>query len=411
MSDLEKEADKLYREISRVQKELYIILYLFTDPRSSLYGKLEQNLRELESKNIIIWWGEFARKYKNISNLRIPEMRLLQEIQILNELLKREKEVCAKTFNKFGILHFSQEILKIYEEYKQKGYCFRKKAILDKFLNTDKYLERLFPNAKYLSNSEFVFHRLRGVDIQTPEMSYYRDMCFFYNSYLDSLAEIENLISNKTSSKITEIIMGEEYYKKFNINWRLLRFTITSAVTFVESGINALHFEFLNALHYEEKREKLRSELNSLQTSKRKKRHLAQIFRVDPTKPQKRDIKSYPSLDWKLRNIPPLLSGKDENKPDLNKKPYKTFSTIRKYYRNSLIHPIETKYELILNGSEISRDIVDSAIDVVEDLYKLSFGTKHGYLWWLAKPGKNGKFPDPDKKRKLSEIRNKTKIN
>lgn len=423
MHDLKKEVEKLEKEIIQVQRELFIVNYLFTDVRQPAYGKVEVLLHKLDSGRII-YWGKFAVEHENINNVRIPEMRLLREVQILKELLEREKEGRAKTFKELRILRFSPEILRMYEEYKRKRVCWRKKAILDKFLNTDKYLERFYPGTRYLSNTEIQFHRYGGVHAESPEVSYYCDMCWFYNSYLDSLAEIEKFlvvlrkitpkqkeaISNETLDQILEIIMSKEFYRKININLRFLRATIVSAVTFVESVINAFHFEFLNAPQYEKKREKLWSDLNNPNTSKGEKRNLAQIFRVDPANPKKRNTKSYPSLHWRLKSIPPLLSGKGENKPDPNKDPFKTFSSIRKDYRNSLIHPKETIYQLVLNGRKISECVVNATIGLVEDLYKLSFGTKHDYLWWwLAKTGDDGKFPDPDRIRKLSEIRNRTK--
>ncbi len=363
-------------------------------------------------------------------------MRLLREVQILKELLEREKEVRTKSFYDLRILHFSPEISKIYEEYKRKGYCWRRKATLDKFLDTDKYLEKFFPNVKYLLNSQIWLHRVRGVDVKSPEMGYYRDMCWFYNSYLDSWAEIKAMISNKSCKQISKVAMSNEYYKKCNINWRFSGTVIVSAVTFVESVVNALHFEFLNAPQYEKKRKELWPELNDPETGKKRKKQLAWLFGVDPADPEDSNRKSFAPLKWKLKNVPSLLSGEDENKPDLNEDPYETFSEIRAYYRNSLVHPsyesepiwkvpesikelvgplkipskMEAIHGLTLYGPKISQLMVNAAIDIVEDLYKLGFGTKHNCLWWwLAKPGDDGRFRDPDQRRKLSEIRNRTK--
>lgn len=200
---------------------------------------------------------------------------------------------------------------------------------------------------------------------------------------------------------------------------------MVSAVTFAESVVNGLHFEFLNSPRYESERRRLQGELSDPVTSRNRKENLGKLFGVNLTDPSQR--LAYIPTEWKLKHLPRFLSGVDGNVPDLSKPPFNMFVAVSALWRNTFIHPsyepeplprlperirewlklelggVPSKMWLLLDAAVDVEDkvafataTVDCTLDVVEKLYELSFGSNHGLLWWLGRRGSNGRFPDPD---------------
>ena len=433
MASSRKSVVELRREINHIQYITFVLSYLFQVYDSAMRLELARRIRILERDKETISPKSSNKEALAFTSI-IPELQEVRLQDTLNEILQYEKEEQRQLLAKLGITHLTVEARHLFQQTfinSLTGLAYVQMFALEKIMN----IRKLAPQ-RLLANSLVSFDVTNGMNWHTPERWFYRDMCWHYNTFttaIEARLELERKSALDLQVPMTHVDCVK-LYAVASQAWRHLRNLSISSITFVESAVNALYFEFLYALRYEDLRVQLRAEIEDSKTSKNRKELLQTLFGESGKGTRNGDEMTFTSLDWKLRYLPMFLSGAQKNMPAMDRPPFDMLLAINKLWRNAYIHPsyerqptprlpkklkemlnrnlgsIPSKLAVIIDSSfsvEAQRSFatiaVDHAVEAIEKVYEMSFGANHGFAWWVKRRGVDGRFPDPDDWEVLKE--------
>jgi len=414
--------------INRIQRQIFLLEYLFT-PQDALairpdwrayHPRLPGFLDHLDTyPHNIVPPGEFADSFAESEAIVIPELRTVRTMEIFEQILLVETRRYEETFNRLGLRSYPESLLNHLYRQCLDGCGALTKVALDEFADSNRIIRH--PS---LSNTFVTFEPL-GMTSHTPERILFRDLCWANDSYLDALDTFSATWTQLSSTypATNDLLVSHELARLGAAAFALFRHLTIAIIGFVEADLNALHFEFLHSAQYKPDREVLRKELAEIGISKNRRDELLTLLQLDPTTLGRLTGPTYMPLDWKLKKIAKFLSRNPRNVPDITKAPFLTLRAVNTLFRNTFVHLsyepeqipnipkairqmlkfspqnipskmvvfVESLYDLP-EQRQAMRSAVKSAIEVVQEMYKLSFGVGHQYLWWLKGPGPDGRF-------------------